>query len=202
MEHTSLAFQYVEHLSYIGFFLAVAFSGYAIPVPEEIVLLLAGYLAAEGIIHLPIVIIVCVLGAVFGDFVIYYLSGHGSRFTQKYHARVEQTHLGWYMRHMKENTAKTVFFSRFIVGMRFFNPLISGLMRVPADIFVLSTALSATIYIPIIIFLGYYFSSSINTVIHLAELFRETILLLLVAGSTFLILVLFKNLWERARGPQ
>jgi membrane protein DedA with SNARE-associated domain len=200
MDPHTLGLSYVEHLSYIGFFIAVAFSGYAIPLPEEIILILAGYLAAEGIVHLPIIIIVCVLGAICGDSLIFYLSGHGSRFTQKYHSRVEKTHLGWYMRHMKENTAYTVFFSRFIVGMRFFNPLVSGLLGVPADVFVLATALSAVIYIPIIVFLGYYFNQQIDIIVRIAESVRHAIFLLLVAGSAVLIVVLFKNFWEKARG--
>jgi membrane protein DedA with SNARE-associated domain len=196
--HAITALSYVEHLSYIGLFLAVACSGYVIPIPEEIVLILAGYLAAEGIVHLPIIIIVAVLGAVCGDTLIYYLSGHGSRFTKKYHSRVEKTHVGWYIRHMKKNTAQTIFFSRFIVGMRFLNPLVSGLLRVPTDVFVLATALSASIYIPIIIFLGYYFSNQIEIVLHIAESIRHYIIIGLGIGSIILIVLFFKNLWEKA----
>jgi membrane protein DedA with SNARE-associated domain len=191
---------FAEHLSYVGFFLVVAFSGYAIPIPEEVVLLLAGYLAAQGLIHLPIVIVVCILGAICGDSLIFYLSGHGSRFTEKYHSKVEQTHVGWYMRHMKKSPGKTIFFSRFIVGMRFLNPLVSGLMKVPADVFVLSTALSAVLYIPFIIFLGYYFSNQIETLLHVAESVRHNIILGLIAGSLILIILFIKNLWKRPRG--
>ncbi len=196
------ALAYAEHLSYLGFFLAVAFSGYAIPIPEEIVLLLAGYLAAQGIISLPVVVLVCIFGAVSGDSLIYYLSGHGSRFTEKYHSKAEKTHVGWYMRHMKKNPGKTVFLSRFLVGMRFLNPLVSGLLKVPADIFVSATALSAAIYIPFIIFLGYHFSNQIDTMIHVAESVRHGIILMLIAGSIVLILLFFKNLWKKPRGAR
>lgn len=196
------ALAYAEHLSYVGFFLVVAFSGYAIPVPEEIILILAGYLAAQGVISLPVIIVVCIVGAICGDSLIFYLSGHGSRFTEKYHSKVEQTHVGWYIRHMKKNPSRTIFFSRFIVGMRFLNPLVSGLLKVPTDVFVLSTIFSAVIYIPVIIFLGYYFSNQIEIILHVAESVRHSIILLLVVGSAVLIFLFIKNLWKKPRGTR
>jgi membrane protein DedA with SNARE-associated domain len=98
----------------------------------------------------------------------------------------------------EKNTAQTIFFSRFIVGMRFLNPLVSGLLRVPTDVFVLATALSASIYIPIIIFLGYYFSNQIEIVLHIAESIRHYIIIGLGIGSIILIVLFFKNLWEKA----
>jgi membrane-associated protein len=199
MEPSIYGLAYVENLSYIGIFLSVAFSGYAIPIPEEIILILGGFLAAQGISSLPLVIIASVLGAVFGDSVIYYLSGHGSRFTQKYHKRVEKTHLGWYLRHMKENTWLTVFFSRFIVGMRFFNPLVSGLMKVKWKTFVSATSLSALIYIPIIVLVGFYSHHQINMIIHIARSIRHLLFILFTVGTAILIVLFIRNLVQKRR---
>jgi membrane protein DedA with SNARE-associated domain len=190
---------YLEHVSYLGIFFAVAFSGYAIPVPEELVLILAGYLAAEHIIHLPIVVAVGILGAICGDNLIFYLSGHGSRFTQKYHDRVEKTHAGWYTRHVRDNTFNTVFISRFLVGMRFLNPLVSGLLRVRWKTFVTATALSAAIYIPFVVLVGYYFHDQIGIVVKIAESVRHLIFLGLIIGSGILIYSLLRNLLEKKR---
>jgi membrane protein DedA with SNARE-associated domain len=194
--HTD-ALAYVSHLSYFGFFFAVALSGYLIPIPEEIVLVLAGYLAATHVIHLSLVILACVLGAIFGDSLIYYLSGHGSRFTKKYHKKVEDSHAGWYIRHMKENPRLTIFFSRFIIGMRFLNPLVSGLLKVPYDEFIIPTALSAAIYIPAIILLGFFFNSKIQSIINLFESFREFAITALVLVSVVLIVLFIRNLFSK-----
>jgi membrane protein DedA with SNARE-associated domain len=190
---------YVEHLSYIGLFLAVGFSGYAIPIPEEIILILGGFIAAQGISDLYAVMVASVLGAIFGDTLIYYLSGHGSRFTHKYHSRVEQSHVGWYIRHMRKNPMLTIFFSRFIVGMRFFNPLISGLMKISWKKFVVATGLSALIYIPLIILVGYVFHTQIYYVMHIAHSVRRVILLLIGTGSALLMFLFFRNLVEKWR---
>lgn len=189
--------QYVEHLSYIGIFLAVAFSGYAIPIPEEVILILGGFLAASGISNIFLVMLASFLGALCGDTLIYYLSGHGSRFTHQYHARVEKTHAGWYIRHMKKKPMQTIFFSRFIIGMRFLNPLVSGLLRIPWKKFVLATALSAIIYIPIIILLGFVFHNQINLLLHIVHSVREAIIGAIIIGSVILIVVFFRELVEK-----
>jgi membrane protein DedA with SNARE-associated domain len=191
--------QYIEHLSYLGTFFSVGLSGYVIPIPEEAILILSGYLAAQGITHLYAVMVVCVLGAIGGDSLIYYLSSHGSAFTEKYVHKIESSQMGWYMRAMRRDTMRTIFLSRFIVGMRFLNPLVSGLMKIPFQRFIVASAASAMIYIPCIIFLGYYFSSQINLVLHIAHSVREIILSALLIGSLLLILFFFRNLVRKTR---
>lgn len=188
--------QSLEQLSYAGIFLAVALSGYLIPVPEELVLLVGGFLAAEHILFLPFVIVVSIIGAVSGDSIIYYLAGHGSRFTQKYHARVEQSHAGWYLRHLRRQPFLTIFFSRFIVGMRALNPLISGLSCVPWRIFIAASLASVAIYIPLVISIGWLFHNQILELIVLAKSVREILVAFLIVGSAVLIPLFITNLLE------
>ncbi len=184
---------YVEHLSYLGIFLAVAFSGYIIPLPEEVILIIAGYMVAQGILSLPAIIVVCILGAICGDTLIYYLSGHGSRFTQKYHDHARRSYFGWYIHQINDRPFATIFLSRFVVGMRFLSPLVSGLTRVKARIFVPATALSALIYIPFIIMIGFYGSDRISTVLTVAHSVRQGILLAIVTGSLIMVLLFLRN---------
>ena len=187
----------IEHISYIGLFFSVGFSGYAIPIPEEILLVLGGFLAAQHITSLPIVILVSFLGAVCGDTFIFYLSGHGSRFATKYRSKMHGTLFGWYLRHVEDHPARTIFLSRFIVGMRFFNPLVSGLVKINWKVFVSAAALSAAVYIPLIVLLGYYFSSQIHTIIRVLESVRHYIILGLFGISAIFIVLFFKNLIQK-----
>ena len=190
---------FVENLSYIGVFFSVAFSGYAIPIPEEVILILGGYIAAMGISSLPITIIVSIVGAMFGDTVIYYLSGHGSRFATKYHDRIEKTKLGWYVRSMRNHPWRTIFLSRFIVGMRFFNPLVSGLMKVKWITFITAAGASAAIYTPIIILIGYYFKNQINQVLHIAHSVHHILLIIFYIGTGILTVLFIRNLIQKKR---
>lgn len=196
---TNFNIQSLEQLSYAGIFLAIAFSGYIIPIPEELTLLTSGFLAAEHILFLPVVLFVAIAGAVCGDNIIYYLAGHGSRFTQKYHAYVEQTHAGWYLRHLRSVPFRTIFFSRFVIGMRALSPLVSGLLGVRWRIFISASFVSAAIYIPIIIAIGWFFHSQIFGLIVLAKSIREILLALFLVGSAVLISLFITNLLERKK---
>ncbi len=196
---TNFNVQSLAQLSYAGIFLAVAFSGYLIPVPEELVLLAGGFLAAEHILFLPLVALTGIAGAVCGDNLIYYLAGHGTRFTQKYHASVEKTHAGWYVRHMRQAPFRTVFFSRFIIGLRALSPLISGLVEIRWRIFFGASFVSAAIYIPIIIGIGWFFHDQIFELLVLAKSIREIVLALFLVGSAVLIPLFITNLLERKK---
>lgn len=187
----------IEHISYIGLFFSVGFSGYAIPIPEEVLLILGGFLAAQHVNSLSVVILISFLGAVTGDMFMFYLSGHGSRFASRYRDRMHGTLFGWYLRHVEEHPARTIFLSRFIVGMRFFNPLISGLVKIDWKIFMIATTLSAAIYIPCVVLLGYYFSSQIHTMVRVVESMRHYIVLGLFALSAVCIVLFFKNLIQK-----
>ncbi len=197
MDQAIYGLSYVENLSYLGIFLTVAFSGYALPIPEEIVLILGGYLAARGIVSLPLVMLISIFAGTTGDGLIFYLSGHGSRFTQKYHEKVEKTHLGWYLRHMKEHSWTTVFFSRFIVGMRFFNPLVAGLMNIQWKTFISATFVSTLIYTPVVVLIGYYSNHQIYRIIHLARSVRHFILIGFTILSIVLIIIFIRNLIQK-----
>ncbi len=196
---TNFSVQSLGQLSYAGIFLAIAFSGYLIPVPEELVLLAGGFLAAEHILFFPLVALVGIAAAVCGDSLMYYLAGHGSRFTQKYHAYVEQTHAGWYLRHLRRVPFRTIFFSRFIIGMRALSPLVSGLVGVRWRTFVSASAASAAIYTPLIIGIGWIFHSQIFELIVLAKSIREILIALFLVGSAVLIPLFITNLLERKK---
>ena len=62
MINTHVYLNYLEQLSYVGLFLFVVFSGYLIPIPEEIMLLLLGYIAGVGIINIYTALAAGILG--------------------------------------------------------------------------------------------------------------------------------------------
>jgi membrane protein DedA with SNARE-associated domain len=192
--------QSLEQLSYAGIFLGVMLSGYVIPVPEELVLLVGGYLAAQHLLFLPFVMLVGLAGALAGDGVLYYLAGHGSHFAKKYHKEAEKTaHAGWYLKRLRRSPFLTIFFSRFILGMRALNPLISGLTGVRWRTFFPASALSAAIYVPFIIGLGWLFNSQISSLIAAAESLRHILLALFIVGTAVLLPVFITNLLENRK---
>jgi len=76
----NVALATLEQLSYGGIFLITFFSGYLIPVPEEIILLSIGYLSSVGSIHFGRAMLVSLLAIFASDCTLFYLVRHHNIF--------------------------------------------------------------------------------------------------------------------------
>jgi len=117
-----------------------------VPVPGETALLAAALLAATGQLSLPIVIAVATAAAIVGDNVGYILGRRGGRalllrdgrFAHHRRAAV-QAGDRFYARH----GAKTVFFGRWVSGVRIVAAMMAGTTAMPGRRFVAYNALGA-----------------------------------------------------------
>jgi hypothetical protein len=77
------------HWGYLAIYVVVVLGNLGLPVPEETVLLLAGYLVWIGRLRLPAVLMVSIVSAVAGDNVGYWLGRHyGNMAIQRYGRRL------------------------------------------------------------------------------------------------------------------
>lgn len=111
----------VENLSYIGTFVVMVLSGHLVPVPEEILLLLIGYSSGIGLSNVYITFAAASLGVIAGDAALFVLSRSGSRYVEKLKGKLNPAKTARYEKLMRAHTVKTIFLSRFVVGLRFFH---------------------------------------------------------------------------------
>ena len=188
MANTQLFISYIEQFSYLGMFVFIALSGYIIPIPEEILLLLTGYLADLGYLNIYIAGCVAILGVLAGDNILFWLSRlEGSRIVDKLKHKIRKRELQKYRNLMKRNMGKTIFILRFVVGLRFFSPLIAGSMKVRWKTFQLYNLLAVLIYTPIFIFLGYYFHNQLSLIITRVEIARHLLFFFVLVFAGFFI---------------
>jgi len=150
--------QLIDHWGYIAIFAIVVLGNIGLPVPEETVLLLAGYLVWEGDLNLPIVLGVAIASAVVGDNIGYWLGRRYGRVILPRYAR-------WFLGRpdrlksmeafIERRGPFAVFVARFIPGIRFMaGPLAGGLgMRVIP--FLAANVLGAFVYVPAMVGTGY-----------------------------------------------
>lgn len=146
----------LEHLPFVVLFLLLAFSGYLVPVPEEVVLLIAGYLGSVGALSMLPVVIVCFSGILAGDIILYELARHGSGRVAFLRERLEHSE---YLRrhpHFEVRLGRSIFLMRFIIGLRFFGPVVAGSHHVSRRFFLTYDVPAILIYVPIFVFLGYH----------------------------------------------
>src|SRR5712691_12588950 len=112
---------FVEHWGYAAVFAIVLLGSVGLPVPEETILTLAGYLVWRGDLNLPLVVVVGVVGASLGDNVGYWLGRRlGGDALLRYGTRLwlAPVTLEASQRFLVTHGAPAVFVARFIPGLR------------------------------------------------------------------------------------
>jgi membrane protein DedA with SNARE-associated domain len=148
----------VAHWGYLALFLLVILGNIGLPVPEETILVLAGYMCWRGELHLPVVLVIGVVSAVGGDNIGYWL-GH------RYGRAALERHATWLLGHprrltmMQEFVARrgplAVFIARFVPGLRFMAGPLAGALGMPFPTFFGANLFGALCYVPIVVGLGY-----------------------------------------------
>jgi len=117
-----------------------------VPVPGETALLAAGLLARSGQLSLPIVIAVAAVAAILGDNLGYILGRRGDRallLRDGRFARHRRKAVAAGDRFFARHGAKTVFFGRWVSGVRIVAAVMAGATAMPWQRFVVYNALGA-----------------------------------------------------------
>ena len=150
--------QLIGHWGYVAIFVVVVLGNVGLPLPEETVLALAGYLVWRGELSLPLVLAVGVMSAVAGDNLGYWLGRRFGRTALPRYAR-------WVLGHperlqsMEAFVARrgpfAVFVARFIPGIRFMAGPLAGGLGLRFLPFLAANVLGALVYVPVAVGAGY-----------------------------------------------
>jgi membrane protein DedA with SNARE-associated domain len=150
--------QFVGHWSYAAIFVVVVLGNVGLPVPEETILALAGYLVWRGKLRLSLVLGVGILSAVVGDNIGYWLGRrYGQTALPRYarwvlgHPERLETMLGFVQR----RGPLAVFVARFVPGVRFTAGPLAGALGMPFPSFLIANVAGAAIYVPVMVAAGY-----------------------------------------------
>ncbi|CAN5197127.1 hypothetical protein BH11PSE10_BH11PSE10_16010 [soil metagenome] len=148
------------HWSYAVIFAAAALESAAflgLFVPGEALVLVSGFLSAQGVLDLDVLLLVVALGAALGDSLGYEMGRQlGRPWAQRYGGRfgVTEERLlrvdGFWARH----GAKAVFFGRFIGFARALVPFLAGSSGMRYRVFLLYNALGAGLWAIVFVLLG------------------------------------------------
>lgn len=181
-------------LSYGGVFILALMSNMIIPVPEELVLLGMGYLTSIGIFKYHLVVVIFILGMLVSDYILYSLAKRGSKLTQKLQDRLERRGILKNKEYLEKHINKIIFFSRFLVYLRFIGPVVSGILGIDRKKFLKYDFLALIIYVNIFLGLGNYFHKQISFVTAGVARFKNYFLIIVaVAVSIFILRYIQKN---------
>lgn len=185
-----------SQMGYTGIMIMMAIESTVIPLPSEIVLPPAGYLAAQGKMSLIQVILSGTFGSLIGCLFSYWLGIHfGRRFILQYghyfglsderYQKIED--------YFHQHGEISVFLGRLVMGLRHFIGIPAGVARMKLLHFILFSTLGAALWSAVLTLLGYFVG-------HNVELFRiyyqKTIyMLIMLCGISITIYML----WHRWR---
>ncbi len=153
----------ISDYGHIVVFFGVFLENAGLPVPGETTLLAAAFLAQRGVFHLPWIILTAMTAAILGDNCGFWIGRRGGRrLAEKHGPKIGLTATrlatmeGFFTRH----GPKTVFFARFIAGLRVFGAPLAGMSRMPWRTFLVWNAVGAVAWASAFGALGYVFGQS------------------------------------------
>jgi len=170
----------VRLFGYPGVLLLITLESTLVPIPSEVVMPFAGYMAWKGEFSLPVILVINSVAALLGSGLCYligvkggkpFLVKYGKFFLLRQHdiAKTE----AFFARHGK----KTILIGRFLPVIRHVISIPAGIARMPVRDFLLQTFLGSTVWGGTLIMLGYVvganweaFSKSLAHVDHLIAL--------------------------------
>ncbi len=124
--------QFISAIGYAGVFILMALESAALPVPSEVVMPFAGYLAYQGTFDLFLISIIGAVGCTAGSVLSYYIGYKGGRpFIEKYgkYLFIKTSHMELAETWFKKYGDRAVFFSRLLPVVRTFISLPAGIGR-------------------------------------------------------------------------
>lgn len=169
---------------------ALALENAGLPVPGETVLLMASFLAySEHDLRLPWIILVGTVAATAGDNVGFAFGYYGRRpLLERYSSvfRIRNATLVKGERLFERYGALTVFFARFVFGMRIIAGPLAGVLRMPWRRFLVANFLGAVVWVTVISGAGYFFGQQWWRLQRDVKRFDLGVAILVVMGMAFL----------------
>lgn len=164
--------------------------GLGLPIPEDISLIAAGYLAHLGLINVHTALVVC-LAAVLGGDTLAFMAGYffGRRllaweWMRKHFTPRRQRRVRAYFRRFG---SKVIFIARFLPGLRFSIFFSAGCLHVRPSVFIIWDGLAALLSVPALVYLAYFFGEHLDAVVRWARRSQYGILVLCVVAAAILV---------------
>jgi len=186
MNEPEMILQTLQGVSYGGIFVLALMANMIIPIPEEIVLLVLGYVVSVSALKFWMVLVIVYVGLSISDMVLFTIARKGGKIIGGLQKRMQRFSVLQDSVFIEKHIKKIIFISRFVVQFRFIGPVLAGTSSISRKTFFVWNSLALLMYVPTVISLGVYFQNNIEKLIHGAGVFRNYVFFIVV-----IILVIF-----------
>jgi membrane protein DedA with SNARE-associated domain len=188
----------IAALGYPGVFMFMALESACVPIPSEVVLVFAGFLAAQGRFSIGGAIAAGIAGALTGSSIAYVVGRFGGRalalrwgrFLLITEERLERTQ-EWFGRY----GGRAVFVCRLITGLRAIISIPAGLARMSYPRFLAYTLAGTGLWVVTAVLIGYFVGEEWQRIIRFLRRANEIVLVVVIVIAVAAYLV-----WRFRRG--
>jgi len=199
----SLSIKIISFLGYGGVFILMAFESMILPVPSELVMPFAGFLAAEGSMNFYLVVLFSSFGSLSGSLLFYYVGKYGGNKLVKLYGKyllLDEEDLLKTEHWFGKNGEKTIFIGRFIPVVRHLISIPAGMGRMDIKKFIIYTLAGATLWNAFLAYLGFLLGKNWTVIRHYSEYISIPMAAaLLIIGAYFAYRFVRHKLNKRAR---
>jgi membrane-associated protein len=175
---------FLLHYGYWAVAIALLLENTGLPVPGETILLLGSFLAfSQGQLELPWIIVVGIASATLGDNIGFFVGLRGGRpLLNRYRQwfRISKEAIANGERVFQRYGPATIFFARFVAGLRVIAGPLAGILRMEWRRFAIYNFLGATVWVTVIATVGYVFGRHWGRLLHIVKEFNIAILVIAV----------------------
>lgn len=191
---SGLIIHLIESLSYAGVFLLMTLESALIPIPSEITLPFAGFLAQKGTFSLALVIAVATLGDIAGTMILYTIGWRleesiVEKLVEKYgkFILISRHEYDTVMNWMKTKGVIIIFIAKLLPGFRTIIGLPAGLSEVPFKKALLYTTAGSLLWCGIFTYIGFALGANWNKLEPVFRKFELAIVVILILGAAWYI---------------
>lgn len=172
MDLVSLSSQAPYTSTYVGVIALLFATSFGLPIPEEIILVLAGAASYHGAMAIPVLFLCAGAAVLLSDLALYSLGRlWGPALLRKRFFRFllpPERARKFHHRH-SQHMLRAVFYVRFISGLRAPTYFTVGMLRMPAHKFFLTDLVGTCLHVPLFIFVGYFFSPHVARIVAIVK---------------------------------
>ena len=146
---------FIAQWGYAAIFVIVVLGNVGLPIPEETVLTVSGYLIWQERLKLLPVLLTAIASAVLGDNIAYWIGRRYGRIALTRFLKVSPERIERMQRLVLRYGMLAVFVGRFVAGLRFMAGPLAGITGLSPLRFFIANLVGAIIYVPFAVGVGY-----------------------------------------------
>jgi len=198
----TLILSIISSLGYVGIFFMMVLESMVFPVPSELVMPFAGFLASQGQFSLVLIVVCSSLGSIVGSLLSYYIGkrwGYTLVLSYGKYFLIDEEDLKKTVSWFSRRGELTIFVSRLVPVVRHLISLVAGVGKMDIKKFSFYTIVGATIWNTFLAYLGYLLGQHWHEVTQYVDELSIVVVVLLVIGCFYFI---YRHLVRRKKSTK